>query len=138
MLWLVRASANVLLPQEAVFHPQSLYRLGGGVFLLSFSLSPPGGLNDLLPVKSGKRYEVTALDRQRLKAKKKSARRKTRRNALACDSNGWKEVRNMVDEQGNHWEMCSYCYTLVLLEDITWDEQDNMVCKACCPIFYMG
>ena len=44
----------------------------------------------------------------------------------------------MIDEQGNHWEMCSYCRTLVLLEDITWDEQDNIVCKVCCPIFYMG
>ena len=38
--------------------------------------------------------------------------------------------------QGIQWEQCSRCYGWFPLEDITWDEEDNMVCRPCSPILH--
>ncbi len=43
----------------------------------------------------------------------------------------------MIDEQGNQFVQCIHCMEWIVLEDATWDEQENTVCKQCSPIIYM-
>lgn len=43
----------------------------------------------------------------------------------------------MLDEQGIQWEQCIHCMEWFPIEDITWDEQENTVCKRCSPIMWM-
>jgi len=34
------------------------------------------------------------------------------------------------------WEQCVACYDWFPFEDMTWDEQENTVCRRCSPIIY--